>query len=567
MMERAGSGNRWFAAFFSRTVSAPLVLASLVLTILGGCSHAPSAPTAGVESISGDRMLQDIRTLSSDEYGGRGPGSKGEDLAIGYIQKQFRDAGLEPGNPDGTYLQNVPLVGITPVQGMALDFTGHGKTLHAKFAKDFIAWTKRMVEESNVDADIVFVGYGVQAPEYNWDDFKNVDVKGKVIVVLVNDPPVADQNMFGGKTMTYYGRWTYKYEKAAELGAAGCLIVHQADRAGYPWEVVTGSWGAEQFTLASDNKNMDRMPMQGWLTHDEAEQLFHAAGQDLGALEKAAVDINFHPVDLGMKAKISIHNTERSIVSHNVIAKRTGSDSKLKDQYVIYTAHWDHFGIGPEVNGDRIYHGALDNASGVAALLDLGRAYQKLEVPPARTIVFIAVTGEEQGLLGSEYYAKYPLYPLARTAANINMDGMNPWGRTHDITIIGNGKSNLDDVVAAVAHDQGRVVNPDPQPEKGSYFRSDHFNFAKVGVPAFDPSAGIDYIGKPQGWGLEMRNKFIAEDYHKPSDVIKPYWDMSGAAEDAQLYFLVGYRVANNPKMPEWAPNAEFRAARDASLK
>jgi Zn-dependent M28 family amino/carboxypeptidase len=295
--------------------------------------------------------------------------------------------------------------------------------------------------------------------------------------------------------------------------------------------------------------------------------LFRASGQDLGALEKAAVDINFRPVDLGMQAKISIHNTQRTIASHNVIAKRTGSGDQLKDQYVIYTAHWDHFGIGPEVNGDRIYHGALDNASGVAALMDIARANEKLKVPPTRTILFIAVTGEEQGLLGSEYYAEHPLYPLARTAAEINMDGMNPWGRTHDITIVGNGKSSLDDVVTAVAHDQGRVANPDPEPEKGFYFRSDHFSFARAGVPGFDPDGGIDYIGKPQGWGLEMRQKYTAEDYHKPSDVIKPDWDMSGAVEDCQLYFLVGYRVAGDPKMPQWAANAEFKAARDASLK
>jgi Zn-dependent M28 family amino/carboxypeptidase len=458
-------------------------------------------------------------------------------------------------------------VGITPDKSMALDFTGHGKTLHAKFSKDFVAWTKRMVDDSSVDADLVFVGYGVQAPEYKWDDFKGVDVKDKVIVVLINDPPVADQTMFGGKAMTYYGRWTYKFEKAAELGAAGCLIVHQTEAAGYPWDVVAGSWGAEQFTLASANMNMDRMAMQGWVTHDEAEQLFRASGQDLAALEKAAVDINFHPVNLGMKAKIAVHNTQRTLDSHNVIAKRTGSDEKLKDQYVIYTAHWDHFGIGPEVNGDRIYHGALDNASGVAALMDIARAYQKLKVPPARTILFLAVTAEEQGLLGSEYYAEHPLYPLARTAANINMDVVNPWGRTHDITVVGNGKSNLDDVVAAVAHDQGRVVDSDPEPEKGHYFRSDHFSFAKVGVPAFDPDAGIDYIGKPQGWGLEKRRQYTAENYHKPSDVIKPDWDMSGAVEDCQLFLVVGYRVANDPRMPEWAANAEFKAARDASLK
>lgn len=517
--------------------------------------------------MSADWMMNAIRTLSSDQFEGRGPGSKGEELTIRYVEDQFKQAGLEPGNPDGSYLQNVPMVGITPDKSMTLTFTGHGHTIHAAFEKDFVAWTKRMVDTSSVDADMVFAGYGVQAPEYKWDDFKGVDVKGKVIVVLINDPPVADQTMFGGKAMTYYGRWTYKYEKAAQLGAAGCLIVHETEAAGYPWEVVRGSWAAQQFTLASDNKNMERVAMEGWITRDEAQQLFHAAGQDYDKLKQAAVDINFHPVDLGMKAQISIHNTMRTIESHNVIAKRTGSDPKLKDQYVVYTAHWDHFGIGPEVNGDRIYHGALDNASGTAALLEIARAFQQLKTPPRRTMLFLSVTGEEQGLLGSTYYATHPLYPLAQTAAEINMDGMNVLGKTRDITVVGNGKSTLDDVIAAVAKDQGRVVRPDPEPEKGFYFRSDHFSFAKVGVPALDPDSGIDYIGKPDGWGIEMRNKYTANDYHKPSDMIKPYWDLSGDVEDCQLYFLVGYQVANDPVMPQWNANAEFKAARDASLK
>lgn len=535
--------------------------------ILAACSHAPSPPAAALQSFSADRLLAHIRTLSSDEFEGRGPGSKGEQLSIGYVQDQFRQAGLEPGNPDGTYRQDVPLVGITPDKKMQLTFTGRGRTLRATFEKDFVAWTKRMVDSVNLDGDMIFVGYGVQAPEYKWDDFKGADVKGKVIVVLINDPPVPDETMFGGKAMTYYGRWTYKFEKAAELGAAGCLIVHETEPAGYPWEVVRDSWSSEQFTLASPNKNMERVAVEGWITHEEAQQLFRAAGKDFDALKKAAVDINFHPVPLGMKAQLAIHNTMRTIDSHNVIAKRTGSDPKLKDEYVVYTAHWDHFGIGPAVNGDRIYHGALDNASGTAALLEIARAYEQLRVPPKRTILFLSVTAEEQGLLGSRYYAEHPLYGVARTVANINMDGMNVWGRTRDITVVGNGKSTLDDVVEAAAREQGRVVKPDPEPEKGFYFRSDHFSFAKVGVPAFDPDSGIDYAGKPEGWGLEMRKKYTAEDYHKPSDVIKPYWDLSGAVEDCQLYFLVGYRVANDSKMPEWRANAEFKATRDASLR
>jgi Zn-dependent M28 family amino/carboxypeptidase len=529
-------------------------------------AQAPQPKTA-LESISADRMLASIRTLSSDKFQGRGPGTIGEDLTLAYLQKQFRDMALDPGNPNGTYLQSVPLVGIRPDPRMVLTFLGHGHTLHLAFEKDFVAQTRRMVDSVHLDADMIFVGYGVQAPEYKWDDFKGVNVKGKVIVVLINDPPVPDARMFGGKAMTYYGRWTYKFEKAAELGAAGALIVHETGPAGYPWEVVRNSWSGETFNLVSPDKNMHRAAVEGWITHEQAQALFRAAGLDFDVLEKKAVSPDFHPVDLGMRAQLDIHNTLRTIQSHNVIAKRTGSDPVLKNQYVIYSAHWDHFGIGPEVNGDRIYHGALDNASGTAALLEIARAYAKLRVAPRRTILFLSVTAEEQGLLGSEYYAEHPLYPVARTAADINMDGMNVWGKTRDITEIGEGKSTLDEVVAEAAREQGRTVRPDPEPEKGYYYRSDHFSFAKVGIPAFDPDAGIDFIGKPAGWGLAKRQDYTANHYHKPSDVIQPDWNLSGGVQDAQLYFLVGYKVANAPKMPSWKPGAEFKAIREASLK
>ncbi len=547
-------------------VAALLFIAGLPL-ILAACSRAPSAPAAGLESFSADRLLAHIRTLSSDQFEGRGPGSKGEQLTIQYLQDQYRQMGLEPGNPDGTYLQDVPLLGITPDHSMALVFTGHGRTMTGKFEKDFVAWTKRDVDSITLDGDLIFVGYGVQAPEYKWDDFKGVDVKDKVLVVLINDPPVPDETMFGGKAMTYYGRWTYKFEKASELGAAGCLIVHETEPAGYPWEVVRNSWSGEQFDLVSPDKNMGRVGVEGWITRDQAEQLFRTAGKDFEALKKSAVSADFHPVPLGMKTHLEIHNTLRTIQSHNVIAKRTGSDPKLKDQIVVYSAHWDHFGIGPEVNGDHIYHGALDNASGTAALLEIARAFRELTVAPRRTILFLSVTAEEQGLLGSRYYAEHPLYPLARTAAAINMDGMNVWGRTRDIVSVGLGKSTLDDTVEAVAREQGRTVKPDPEPEKGFFFRSDHFSFAKQGVPAFDPDAGVDFIGKPDGWGIQMRRKYTQEDYHKPSDVIKAYWDLSGAVEDSRLYFLVGYKVANDSATPEWKPNAEFKAAREKSLR
>jgi Zn-dependent M28 family amino/carboxypeptidase len=552
-----------------------LFLAFASMTALTGCSRGPSSPAAALASFSGDRILEHIRVLSSDEFEGRGPGSKGEQLTIKYLEDQYRSAGLEPGNPDGTYLQSVPLVGITPDSSMKLTLSGHGRTLEPKLQDEFVAWSKRVTETSAIDADMVFVGYGVQAPEFQWDDFKGADVKGKILIVLINDPPVPDPadpskldpKTFGGTAMTYYGRWTYKFEKAAQMGAAGCVIIHQTDRAGYPWEVVRNSWSGTQFDLATPDKNMERLAAESWITQDFARRLFRAAGQDLDKLIDAAARRDFKPVPLGIHARLTIHNALRTIDSHNVIAKLTGSDPDLRNSYIIYTAHWDHFGIGPEVNGDKIYHGAVDNASGTAALLEMARAYKTLPSPPRRTILFLSVTAEEQGLLGSQYYVEHPLYALARTALDINMDGMNVSGRTRDIVQIGRGVSTLDDVVEAIAAEQGRVVKFDPEPEKGLYYRSDHFEFAKNGVPAFDPDPGVDFLGKPQGWGLEQRQKYTAERYHKPADKIEPDWDLSGAVEDSQMYFLVGYDVANAPRVPEWHSGAEFKAIRDASLK
>ena len=546
------------------------IATAMLLSALSGCSH---APTAALASFTGDRILSHIRTLSADEFEGRGPGSKGEQLTIKYLEDQYRAAGLEPGNPDGTYLQNVPLVSITPDKGMKLTLAGHGRTIEPKFQDDFVAWSKRVTETSSIDADMIFVGYGVQAPEFQWDDFKGIDVKGKILVILINDPPVPDPadtskldpKTFGGNAMTYYGRWTYKFEKAAQMGAAGAVIIHQTDRAGYPWEVVRNSWSGTQFDLATPDKNMGRLAVESWINFDFATKLFHAAGQDLDKLIQAASKRDFKPVPLGIHAKLAIHNSLQTLDSHNVIAKLTGSDPDLKNTYVIYTAHWDHFGIGPEVNGDKIYHGAVDNASGSAALLEMARAYKALATPPRRSILFLSVTAEEQGLLGSQYYAEHPLYPLARTAVNINMDGMNVHGLTSDIVQIGRGASNLDDIIETVAKEQNRVVKSDPEPEKGFYYRSDHFEFAKNGVPAFDPDEGVDFIGKPTGWGLEERRKYTADRYHKPADKIQPDWDLSGAVQDCQLFFLVGYRVANEPHMPEWRPGAEFKAIRDAS--
>jgi len=546
-------------------------IAMLLGIASGHAARGQNGSDVTLAHFSGERMLADIRVLSSDRFQGRGPGTEGEKLTIAYVEKQFRAAGLEPGNPDGTYLQKVPMIGIRSSRNEDLAFTGAGAPMHPTLEKDFVAFTRYPVKDARLDAEMVFAGYGVQAPEYKWDDFKGTDVKGKVLVVLVNDPQIKkdgrlDPKIFGGKAMTYYGRWTYKYEEAERLGAAGCLIVHETAMAGYPWQVVRNSWSGENFTLPSADPGAHGSFVQGWLTHEEAQALFKAAGYDFASLKEKALSPDFRPVALKMRAKIDIHNDIRRIESHNVIAKLSGSDPALKNEYVIYSAHWDHFGIGPEVNGEKIYHGALDNASGSAALMELGRAFASLKTRPKRTILFLSDTGEEQGLLGSAYYAEHPLYPLSHTAADINMDGVNVLGKTRDITEVGMGESSLDGVVAAVAREQGRTVRPDPEPEKGSYYRSDHFSFAKVGVPAFDPGSGIDYVGKPAGWGMKMRNQFTEHDYHKPSDVIKRYWNMDGAEQDCALYFGVGYRVANAPQMPVWKPGSEFKAIREKSL-
>jgi Zn-dependent M28 family amino/carboxypeptidase len=553
-------------------LAAAVPLAFGFLAAAGG-----AAGPAAWSGISAERMLGNIKILSSDEFEGRAPASRGEVLSTQFIEKQFKSIGLEPGNPNGTYFQNVPMVGITADPAAELVFAdpANGKQTTLKYGDEFVAWTKHEEPTVSMDADMIFVGYGVVAPEYKWDDYKGVDVKGKVLVVLINDPPVPDPNdpsklddkTFKGKAMTYYGRWTYKFEIAAEKGAAGCLVVHQTGPAGYPWGVVKNSNTGEQFSLVTADKGMSRSAVEGWITYDKAKELFAMAGKDFDALEKAAVSRDFRPVDLGVKASLTLKNSIRTIESKNVVAKLAGADPKVRDEYVIYTAHWDHLGIGPEVNGDKIYHGAVDNASGVAGLLEIGRAYTKIQPPPRRSVLFLSVTGEEKGLLGSEYYAEHPLYPLTKTLAEINMDGLNVLGPTKDIEVIGLGQSTLDDVVEAVAAEQGRTVKPDAEPEKGYYYRSDHFNFAKEGVPALDPSEGMDYVGKPEGWGLEMREKFTAEDYHKPSDKIKPYWDLRGAVEDLQLLGEVGYRVANAKAYPTWKPGSEFRAKRVEMLK
>ncbi len=529
-------------------------------------SSADSVPADAIAAVDTADIMRHIRVLAHDSLLGRAPGTVGEDKTVAYLESQFRALGLQPGNTDGTYIQKVPLVGITVKGAPTLTFAKGATMKTLKWRDDYVAWTKHVAPSAALDkSELVFVGYGTEAPEFGWDDYKGADVAGKTLVMLVNDPPLADTAKFGGKRMTYYGRWTYKYEQGMKHKAKGVLLVHETVPAGYPFAVVQGKT-AEQFDLVTPDKNMSRSDIEGWITLDQAKALFTMAGQNFDSLRARAATPEFRPVPLGVTATVRLANTLRTIDSRNVVAKLEGSDATLKDEFVIYTAHWDHFGIGEKVNGDSIYNGALDNATGTAGLLTLAKAFKAMSPAPKRSILFLSVTAEEQGLLGSQYYAVTPIHPLAKTAANINMDGLSTWGTTKDITVIGLGNSELDDYARVAATEQGRTLRPDAEPEKGFYYRSDHFNFAKQGVPAFYADEGVEFVGKPADFGAQKRQEYTADLYHKPQDEIKPGWDLSGAAQDLHLFLAMGYRIANAARMPEWRQGNEFRAAREKML-
>jgi Zn-dependent M28 family amino/carboxypeptidase len=547
----------------------------LIAAGLAACS-ACLAQTPGTETYqaSADRMMETVRVLSSDAFEGRAPGSAGEELTVKYLVDQLKALGLKPGNGD-SYIQPVPMVGI--VSQTSAQFTTAGATSTPAWINDYIAVSRHVSPKVEVkDSDVVFVGYGVVAPEYGWDDFKGVDVKGKTVVMLINDPPVRDpkdptkldDTMFKGKAMTYYGRWTYKYEEASAKGAAACIIVHETGPAGYPFAVVAGSWGRENFSLETPDGDASRVAVEGWVTLDYAKKLFAAAGYDYETLKAAAVSKDFHPVDLKTKASFTIANTIRPLNSKNVVAKLDGADPKVKDEYVIVSAHWDHLGRNPKLKGDQIFHGALDNATGTAGLLEIARKFSLMpeSARPRRTVLFLVVTAEEQGLLGSAYYASHPIYPLDHTLADVNMDGLQQWGPTTDVQGVGYGNSTIDDIAAAMLKDEGRQLIPEEDPEKGSFYRSDHFEFAKVGVPAFYTKSGTHIIGKPEGYGRMKRDGYTANDYHKVTDVIKPDWDLYGGALDADLLYRISLNIAQTDTWPQWKPGCEFKARRDAMM-
>lgn len=527
--------------------------------------------TGALASITAEEILEHTKALSSDEFEGRAPGTAGEELTVDYLTEQFKAMGLQPGNPDGTYIQNVPLMGYTSTPTMQVQ--ANGQTVEFNFPEDYVAVSRRAQPEIDVqDSELVFVGYGVVAPEYGWDDYKGLDVEGKTLVMLINDPAVIDPSdparldstMFNGEAMTYYGRWTYKYEIASELGADAVIIVHETEPAGYPYDVVVGSWGRENFDIQPADGNAGRVAVEGWMTLDKASELFAAAGHDFEELKAAARTAEFEPVPLGATADLHVSNEIRQIQSRNVVARLEGSENP--DEHIVYSAHWDHLGRDSTLEGDQIYNGALDNASGTAGMLEIAEAFAALPTPPSRSILFLAVTAEEKGLLGAKYYAENPLYPLETTVANINIDGVNQWGRTRDIVVVGYGNSTLEDVLAEAAADEDRIIVPDPEPENGYFYRSDHFEFAKKGVPALYTDLGTEFIGKPAGYGDEKRDEYTTRDYHAVSDEVKPDWDLSGAAEDMRLLFLVGSRVSEAEMYPEWYEGTEFKATREVML-
>ncbi len=517
-------------------------------------------------SITAADLAADTQVLSSDEFEGRAPASKGEEKTVAFLEQEFRKLGLKPGMGE-SFFQEVPMVVITADPSMKLEVKGGRQSFSFPYSEAFVAGTQRVTEEVQLrDSEMVFAGYGIVAPEYNWNDYGGLDVRGKTVVVLINDPGFAteDPSLFSGRTMTYYGRWTYKYEEAARQGASALFIVHETEPAAYPWGVVQNGWTGPQFNLITADNNMSRCSVEGWLHIDTARQIFEAAGINFDQMKTEAAKPGFRALPLGLKASLSIHNKIEKVTSRNVIGVLPGS--KRPEEVVIYMAHWDHFGVNPALEGDQIFNGALDNATGTAALIELAEAFSKLKRAPRRSIAFLSVTGEEQGLLGSEYYATHPVFPTSKTVAVINMDALNIYGPMKDITVIGYGLSELDQYIEAAAKEQGRTVNPDPTPEKGSYFRSDHFPFAKQGIPAIYPSGGVDHVQHGREWTLALKEKYTAEHYHKPSDEFDPNWDLSGAVDDLRLLFKAGYRLAMETTFPNWKEGTDYRAIRDADL-
>ena len=541
----------------------PIAACMTAMIALAPCVRAED--TAAAMQITANYMRTQVTKLSADEFEGRGTAAPGGEKAGDYLIAQLKELGYEPGGGNGGWKQPFDIIGIKSAVPEQWTFRRGEQSLPLKRYDEFLASSGVQKPQSTIkDAEVVFVGYGIQAPEFQWDDFKGQDLKGKVLLMLNNDPDW-DPKLFAGNTRLYYGRWTYKYESAARQGAASAIVIHTTPSAGYPFQVLQASSTSEKFELPA--KGEPRIQVEAWVTEDAAKKLVALAGKDLGQLAEAAKKRDFTPVPLGIRTSLNFANEVGQKTSFNVYGLLRGSDPVLRNEAVIYTAHHDHLGIAtPDANGDSIYNGALDNGAGMAQLLAMAKAFKALPRPPRRSILILFVGAEEQNLLGSEYYAAHPTFPAGRIAANINYDGGNIWGRARDIAFVGKGKSSLDAVVERYAAQQGRVVKPDQYPDRGHFYRSDQFNFARIGVPALYLDLGTEYIGRPDGWGQAQIEDFEAERYHQPSDEIDGTWNFDGMIEDAKLGFYVGLEIANADEMPAWVPGDEFEAARKAAL-
>ncbi|MGQ0713885.1 MAG: M28 family peptidase [Gemmatimonadaceae bacterium] len=557
-------------------------LLSLCLAAAPALGQTPAVPTP----ITPNEIDGHLRFLSSDLLEGRAPATRGGRLASEYIAAQLRIFGVEPA-VNGSYFQKVPIdvvaanretiravatnraarTGLSPGSGVSPNDLPPAPA-PLRYPEDVVVWAGSATETSVARGELVFVGYGSTAPEYRWNDFKDVDVREKVLLILVNDPPapVGEPDLFGGKAMTYYGRWTYKFEEAERRGAAGALIVHTTERAGYPWHTVVGSWAKEQRMLPRDPKLPAPLGVRGWITDSAATTLLAHAGLNLARLRTQAESRSFAPVPTGIMVDIAFRNSVEHLESENVVGVIRGRDATVRDEFVAFSSHWDHLGIGPAVDGDSIYNGALDNASGIADLLAVARVAQQ-SPKPRRSLLFVFVTAEESGLLGSEFFGQNPTAPIEKIVANINVDGGNLLGRVRDVTALGSNKSSLGPALARLLAGRGMRISPEEHPERGYFYRSDHFSFAKVGIPSISIGAGTDYVGRPKGWGVEQNEEYTAKRYHQPSDAYRPDFDLTGAAQLADILLRFGTSVANSPSVPAWNKDAEFREIRERTLR
>ena len=531
------------------------LLASAIIAGCASTSITSNDVEKAYQSINSEQLAEHIKVLASDEFGGRAPSSKGEELTLAYLTEQFKALGFEPGNGD-SFLQEVPLVSLEADSNMVLTIGGKDY----QYKKDMVMGSSRIsAKESIKDSELVFVGYGVNAPEYNWNDYEGLDVKGKTVVMLVNDPGFATKNpdLFTGDAMTYYGRWTYKYEEASRQGAAGAIIIHETAPASYPWSVVENSWSGEQFGFQKENNNMDRVAVEGWVTTDVAKELFSKAGLDFDTMKANAAKGAYH-VDMGdLTASVEVNNTIKKSISYNFIATLPGSEKP--DEHIIYSAHWDHLGTDKTRKGDQIYNGAHDNATGTAGLIEVAEAFASLPEHPSRSMTFLAVTAEEQGLLGSKYYAANPVIPASQTVANINMDSLNLLGKVKDISVVGIGKSEMDSLLETAAKAQGRTVSGDPKPSSGGYYRSDHFAFANMGVPAMYAGGGSEALDEETANYRKRMSLVLRGCYHQPCDRYRDEWDLSGAVQDLQLFYQVGFDISERKEWPTWNATSEFQ--------